>query len=67
MKDNCYLLFSDIKGFSRLNEEEFELFSEQFIPFTYKNMNSMIEEALAFNTWGDAVLTPPPESIPLRS
>lgn len=55
MKNNCFLLFSDIKGFSKLTENQFEVFAAELIPEVYKKLGCYIEKSLAWNTWGDAV------------
>lgn len=55
MKRNCYLLFSDIKDFSKMSENEFEIFSNEFIPYVYENLKDQINSALSWNTWGDAI------------
>lgn len=55
MKRNCYILFSDIKGFSKLSEDNFEVFSNEFIPYCYNQLCELIPSALAWNTWGDAI------------
>lgn len=55
MKNNCFLLFSDIKGFSKLTEDQFETFATKLIPEIYARLREHIDCALAWNTWGDAV------------
>lgn len=51
-----YILFSDLKGFSRLNEANYAHFYEQLLPALAARLRPCLERATMRNTWGDAIL-----------
>lgn len=54
-KIETFIMFTDIKGFSSLNEKELEVFVKEVWPNAFKVFEKYSEEILGFNTWGDAI------------
>jgi len=50
-----HLLFTDIKGFSALNDSQLRIFYEKMLPALFKSLSPSLETAKAYNTWGDAL------------
>ena len=53
---NGFIIFSDLKGFSKLTEPEIRLFYGSLIPPLAKTVKPYKERAKALNTWGDAIV-----------
>ncbi|CAM4019680.1 adenylate/guanylate cyclase domain-containing protein [Cohnella lubricantis] len=53
---NGYLIFSDLKGFSKLTEPEIRIFYKEIMPQLSERLKPFIERASVWNTWGDAVV-----------
>lgn len=49
-----YMLFADVKGFSKLSEHQFKTFSDEVIPLIAEVINGD-DKPKYCNTWGDAV------------
>lgn len=53
----AYIMFADIKGFSKLQESEYQIFSDIFEDIStifFEDIKS--DELISLNTWGDAVV-----------
>jgi len=50
-----YILFSDISGFSRLDEEKTPLFILKFLTAVSDKLNQFKPAPVIINTWGDAI------------
>ncbi|MCK5606127.1 hypothetical protein KAR91_29785 [Candidatus Pacearchaeota archaeon] len=57
MKRSFYIVFSDLKGFSKLIEEEISVFQEQVLVKLRDEIRIEKEKSAVWNTWGDAVFT----------
>lgn len=53
---NGYIIFSDLKGYSKLSETETRKYFEKVNYDLSQRMNKYLQCAEAFNTWGDAVV-----------
>lgn len=51
---NGYVIFSDLKGFSKLSEPELRIFYKEVMPELSVQLKPYIEKASVWNTWGDA-------------
>ena len=56
MKKNAYIMFTDIKGFSKLSKEENLIFFKEVLKDLANKINKYKEECLVWNTWGDALV-----------
>lgn len=52
---HAYIMFSDIKGFSKLNEEQLEIFASKVWANSLKTFDGLSSKINVFNTWGDAI------------
>lgn len=55
--DTAYIMFTDIKGFSKLDETNYKVFAEIYDDISKifkKDLES--ENIVSFNTWGDAIV-----------
>lgn len=57
MKRTFYIVFSDLKGFSKLIEEEISLFQEKVLIDLKNVIKEEKDNSAVWNTWGDAVFT----------
>ena len=57
MKRSFYIVFSDLKGFSKLIEEEITIFQEKVLVKLKEEIKKEKEKSAVWNTWGDAVFT----------
>ena len=53
---NCFIVFTDLKGYSKLSENEADLFFNQINPALSVKIKQYLDRAEAFNTWGDSVV-----------
>ncbi len=53
-RTHAYIMFSDIKGFSKLSEDELTIFAEEVWPNVLKIFRG-VPDIKIFNTWGDAI------------
>ena len=53
---NAYIMFTDIKNFSKLDESQLSIFAENIWPEAFEVFVSVAEKTCVFNTWGDAIL-----------
>jgi class 3 adenylate cyclase len=53
-KKNLYIMFSDIKGFSKLGELAISTYSIDFINYIFDGLKKISIKPLVWNTWGDA-------------
>ncbi|MBF0131509.1 MAG: hypothetical protein HQL75_02850 [Magnetococcales bacterium] len=53
---NGYIVFSDLKGFSKLNEFQLRLYYQKFLPALSAKVEPWLEKAKVFNTWGDGLV-----------
>ncbi len=53
---NAYVIFTDLKGFSKLSEIEIQIFYNDVLSDLSKEIISLKESALVWNTWGDALV-----------
>ena len=53
---NGFIIFSDLKGFSKLTEPEIRLFYGSLMPALAKTVIPYKDKAKALNTWGDAIV-----------
>ena len=53
---NAYIVFTDLKGFSKLSEPEIRVFYNDILSDLSKNIIHLKENALVWNTWGDALV-----------
>ncbi len=51
-----YIIFSDLKGYSKLSETETRKYFENVNYDLSQRMHKYLQQAEAFNTWGDAVV-----------
>ncbi len=51
-----FIIFTDLKGYSKLSENEAELFFTELNPALSTQIKPYLSRAEAFNTWGDAVI-----------
>jgi len=51
---NGYVIFSDLKGFSKLSEPELRTFYSEVMSELSVHLKPFIEKASVWNTWGDA-------------
>ncbi|MGG1254166.1 hypothetical protein ABE205_11530 [Brevibacillus agri] len=51
---NGYIIFSDLKGFSKLSEPELRTFYKDVMSELATHLRPFIERAAVWNTWGDA-------------
>lgn len=52
-----YIMFTDIKGFSKLSEDRLEVVYEKVYPELYIQIKDYVSQAETVNTWGDALFT----------
>lgn len=53
---NAYVIFTDLKGFSKLSEPEVKIFYSQILVDLSVKIKNFKNHALVWNTWGDALL-----------
>lgn len=53
---NGYIVFSDLKGFSKLTEPELRLFFRNVLQDLSVELKPYLERATVWNTWGDAIV-----------
>ncbi|MEN6348800.1 MAG: adenylate/guanylate cyclase domain-containing protein [Syntrophomonas sp.] len=53
---NGYIIFSDLKGYSKMSENEIRIFFEKVNLELSQQISVFLNRAQAFNTWGDAVV-----------
>ncbi|MFA5454957.1 MAG: adenylate/guanylate cyclase domain-containing protein [Sulfurimonas sp.] len=53
---NAYIVFTDLKGFSKLSEPEIRIFYSEVLPELASKIIHLKEESLVWNTWGDALV-----------
>jgi class 3 adenylate cyclase len=53
---NTYIVFSDLKGFSKLKLEEQERYITVNVLLLSQNIKPFLNKALVSNTWGDAII-----------
>ncbi|MEO5327408.1 MAG: hypothetical protein H7829_04105 [Magnetococcus sp. THC-1_WYH] len=53
---NGYIVFSDLQGFSKLNEFQLRLYYKELIPALAERIKPLIGGAKVFNTWGDGLV-----------
>ncbi len=51
-----YIIFSDLKGFSKLSEPEIKKYYKEIYDPLYEKMNFLLANAKVLNTWGDAFI-----------
>jgi len=51
-----FIVFTDLKGYSKLSEKEADLFFHQVNPALSARVKQYLNRAEAFNTWGDSVV-----------
>ncbi|MZP31008.1 hypothetical protein GTO91_14920 [Heliobacterium undosum] len=51
-----YVLFTDLKGYSKLSESEIGLFFRKIIPELSQRIDRYLQKAIVKNTWGDALV-----------
>jgi class 3 adenylate cyclase len=59
------LLFADIVGFSRLQEQQVPYYMFQFLTEVSRQLGTLAGQPIAVNTWGDAIFAVMDEAIPL--
>ncbi|HDR4562579.1 tetratricopeptide repeat-containing protein [Bacillus cereus] len=55
-KRSMFIVFSDLKGFSKMNEQEFKNFYEHYLKLLVESIRSYKDKAIVWNTWGDAFI-----------
>ncbi len=53
---NAYIVFTDLKGFSKLSEPEIKIFYSDVLSDLSRKIINFKEDALVWNTWGDALV-----------
>lgn len=53
---NAYVMFTDLKGFSKLSEPEIRIFYNDILSDLSEDIIHLKESALVWNTWGDALV-----------
>lgn len=53
---NGYIIFTDLKGFSKLSEPEVKLFYQYVVPKLSVEIHKYKEKSKIWNTWGDAIV-----------
>lgn len=53
---NAYIIFTDLKGFSKLSEPEIKIFYNEILQELAEKIIHLKEHALVWNTWGDALV-----------
>lgn len=53
---NAYIVFTDLKGFSKLSEPEIKVFYNDILSDLSKEILSLKKNSLVWNTWGDALI-----------
>jgi len=56
MKKYAYIMFTDIKGFSKLLKKENLIFFQEVLKDLADEINKYKKECLVWNTWGDALV-----------
>lgn len=54
--ENAYIIFTDLKGFSKLSEPEIKIFYNEIMQELAIKVIHLKEHALVWNTWGDALV-----------
>jgi class 3 adenylate cyclase len=49
-----YVVFTDLKGFSKLSEAEITVFFKDILPLIHSEIHQLSDKAKVLNTWGDA-------------
>jgi class 3 adenylate cyclase len=55
MRRNCYIVFTDLKGYSKLVEEQVLAFQRSITPVLAAKFGEIRKSAVTWNTWGDAI------------
>ena len=53
---NAYIVFTDLKGFSKLSEPEIKIFYNEILQELAEKIIHLKKDALVWNTWGDALV-----------
>jgi class 3 adenylate cyclase len=53
---NAYIMFTDLKGFSKLDNVEIEIFYNKILKDLSENIIDLKSSSLVWNTWGDALM-----------
>lgn len=53
---NGYIIFSDLKGFSKLSSPEIRLFYKDVLPRLFEKIHTYRDKSKIWNTWGDAIV-----------
>lgn len=53
---NAYIVFTDLKGFSKLSEAEIKVFYNDVLLDLSKEIIHLKKDAIVWNTWGDALV-----------
>ena len=53
---NAYIVFTDLKGFSKLSEAEIKVFYNNVLVDLSKEIIHLKKDSLVWNTWGDALV-----------
>ncbi len=67
MKKNAYIMFTDIKGFSKLSKEENLIFFNDVLKDLANKINQYKNDCLVWNTWGDALVAITEDSEVIKS
>lgn len=55
-KEKVFIVFSDLKGFSTLTKEDKEIFLQHHLFALSNRITVFLKKAIAYNTWGDAII-----------
>ncbi len=53
---NRFIVYTDLKGFSQMEEQDFINFHENYLQLLYKKVKKYHSKAEVWNTWGDAFI-----------
>lgn len=59
------MLFADVKGFSKLEEDQVPFFMYQFLKEVSRRLEVLDPQPVMLNTWGDAIFAVMEEALPL--
>lgn len=55
---NAYIIFSDLKGYSKLSEPEIKIFFSEVLPSLHTKISNFIDNKMeVWNTWGDGTIS----------
>lgn len=54
---NAYIIFSDLKGYSKLSEPEIKIFFSEVLPSLHTKISYFISKMEVWNTWGDGTIS----------